>query len=136
MTFTASTRRFLSIMLTALFLLTTVTSVHAQASMIGTHDVINQEQASVDREALKGMLSDEAVQQKIASMGVSPEQVEQRINSLTADELAYFNAQLDEAPAGAGGGILGVIVLFLVIFIITDLLCATNVYKFVNCINR
>jgi hypothetical protein len=29
-----------------------------------------------------------------------------------------------------------VIVLFLVIFIITDLLCATNVYKFVNCINR
>jgi len=31
-----------------------------------------------------------------------------------------FNANLDEAPAGAG--ILGVIVLFLVIFIITDLL--------------
>ncbi|WP_339846454.1 PA2779 family protein [uncultured Halopseudomonas sp.] len=136
MTFTASTRRFLSIMLTALFLLTTVTSVHAKGSMIGTHDVINQEQASVDREALKGMLSDEAVQEKIASMGVSPEQVEQRINSLTADELAYFNAQLDEGPAGAGGGILGIIVLFLVIFIITDMLCATNVYKFVNCINR
>nr|WP_235801935.1 PA2779 family protein [Halopseudomonas pelagia] len=121
-------------MLTALFLLTTVTSVHAQASMIGTQDVISQEQVSVDREALKSMLSDEAVQEKMASMGVSSDQVEQRINSLTADELAYFNAQLDEAPAGAG--ILGVIVLFLVIFIITDLLCATNVYKFVNCINR
>ena len=77
-----------------------------------------------------------SVQEKIASMGVSPDQVEQRINSLTADELAYFNAQLDEAPAGAAGGILGVIVLFLVIFIVTDMLCATNVYKFVNCINR
>ena len=134
MTFTASTKRLLSIMLTALFLLTTVTSVHAQASMIGTHDVINQEQASVDREALKSMLSDEAVQEKIASMGVSSEQVEQRINSLTADELAHFNTQLDEAPAGAG--ILGIIVLFLVIFMITDMLCATNVYKFVNCVNR
>nr|WP_231703356.1 PA2779 family protein [Halopseudomonas pelagia] len=124
----------MSIMLTALFLLTTVTSVHAQASMIGTQEVITNEQVSVDREALKSMLSDEAVQEKMASMGVSPDQVEQRINSLTADELAYFNAQLDEAPAGAG--ILGVIVLFLVIFIITDLLCATNIYKFVNCINR
>lgn len=134
MTFMKTTKRYLSIMLTALFLLTTVTSVHAQASMIGTHDVISQEQVSVDREALKDMLADQAVQEKMASMGVSPEQVEQRINSLTADELAYFNAQLDEAPAGAG--ILGVIVLFLVIFIITDLLCATNVYKFVNCINR
>jgi transposase len=81
MTFTATTRRFLSIMLTALFLLTTVTSVHAQASMIGTSDVINQEQASVDRDALKSMLSDQAVQEKIASMGVSADQVEQRINS-------------------------------------------------------
>lgn len=136
MTFTATTRRFLSIMLAALFLLTTVTSVHAQASMIGTSDVINQQQTSVDRDALKSMLSDQAVQEKIASMGVSADQVEQRINSLTADELAYFNAQLDDAPAGAGGGILGVIVLFLVIFIITDMLCATNIYKFVNCINR
>lgn len=134
MTFMTSTRRYVSIMLTALFLLTTVTSVHAQASMIGTQEVISQEQVSVDREALTSMLSDEAVQEKMASMGVSTDQVEQRINSLTADELAYFNAQLDEAPAGAG--ILGVIVLFLVIFIITDLLCATNVYKFVNCINR
>ncbi|MEH6501120.1 MAG: PA2779 family protein [Pseudoalteromonas distincta] len=134
MTFMKSTKRYLSIMLTALFLLTTVTSVHAQGSMIGTQDVISQEQVSVDREALKSMLSDEAVQEKMASMGVSSDQVEQRINSLTADELAYFNAQLDEAPAGAG--ILGVIVLFLVIFIITDLLCATNIYKFVNCINR
>ncbi|WP_410402943.1 PA2779 family protein [Halopseudomonas pelagia] len=134
MTFMQSTKRYMSIMLTALFLLTTVTSVHAQASMIGTQEVITNEQVSVDREALKSMLSDEAVQEKMASMGVSPDQVEQRINSLTADELAYFNAQLDEAPAGAG--ILGVIVLFLVIFIITDLLCATNIYKFVNCINR
>lgn len=136
MNFTASVRRFLSIMLTSLFLLTTVTSVHAQASMIGTQEVINQQQANVDREALQNMLSDEAVQEKIISMGVSPDQVEQRINSLTADELAYFNTQLDEAPAGAAGGILGVVVLFLVIFIVTDMLCATNIYNFVNCINR
>lgn len=64
MTFMKSTKRYLSIMLTALFLLTTVTSVHAQGSMIGTQDVISQEQVSVDREALKSMLSDEAVQEK------------------------------------------------------------------------
>ena len=134
MTFMKSTKRYLSIMLTALFMLTSVSSVYAQGSMIGTHEVIAQEQLSVDRDALISMLDDQAVQEKLASMGVSPDQVEQRINSLTADELAYFNAQLDEAPAGAG--VLGVIVLFLVIFIITDMLCATNVFKFVNCINR
>ncbi|PKM05095.1 MAG: hypothetical protein CVV16_02755 [Gammaproteobacteria bacterium HGW-Gammaproteobacteria-6] len=129
-----STKRYLSIMLAALFMLTSVSSVYAQGSMVGTHEVIAQEQLSVDRDALISMLDDQAVQDKLASMGVSPDQVEQRINSLTADELAYFNAQLEEGPAGAG--VLGIIVLFLVIFIITDMLCATNVYKFVNCINR
>ncbi|SDR99933.1 hypothetical protein SAMN05216198_0952 [Halopseudomonas litoralis] len=131
---TSVTRRYLAIVMATLFMLTSMASIHAQASMVGTHEVIASEQLSVDRDQLKSMLDDEAVQDKLASMGVSPEQVEQRINSLTADELAHFNAQLDEAPAGAG--VLGVIVLFLVIFIITDMLCATNVFKFVNCINR
>lgn len=131
---TSATRRYVSMLMAALFMLTSMTSVYAQASMVGTHEVIAEEQLNVDRVQLKSMLDDQAVQDKLASMGVSPEQVEQRINSLTADELAYFNTQLDEAPAGAG--VLGVIVLFLVIFIITDMLCATNVFKFVNCINR
>ncbi|WP_193074336.1 PA2779 family protein [Pseudomonas sp. FME51] len=131
---TSTTRRYLAIIMATLFMLTSMASIHAQASMVGTHEVIASEQLSVDRDQLKSMLDDEAVQDKLASMGVSPEQVEQRINSLTADELAHFNAQLDEAPAGAG--VLGVIVLFLVIFIITDMLCATNIFRFVNCINR
>lgn len=131
---TSVTRRYLSILMAALFMFTSMASIHAQASMVGTHEVIASEQLSVDRDQLKAMLDDEAVQDKLASMGVSPDQVEQRINSLTAEELAYFNTQLDEAPAGAG--VLGVIVLFLVIFIITDMLCATNIFRFVNCINR
>ena len=134
---TSTVRRYLSIFLAALFMFTSMVSLHAQASqaaMIGTHEVIAQEQLQVDRDQLKTMLDDEAVQEKLASMGVSPEQVEQRINSLTGEELAHFNAQLDEAPAGAG--VVGVIVLFLVIFIITDMLCATNIFRFVNCINR
>lgn len=137
MNHTSAVRRYLSICMAALFMFTSMVSLHVQASqaaMTSTHEVIAEQQLSVDRDQLKAMLDDQAVQDKLASMGVSPEQVEQRINSLTADELAYFNAQLDEAPAGAG--ILGVIVLFLVIFIITDMLCATNVYRFVNCINR
>lgn len=134
---TSAVRRYLSIFMAALFMFTSMVSLHAQATqaaMTSTHEVIAEQQLSVDRDQLKAMLDDQGVQDKLASMGVSPEQVEQRINSLTADELAYFNAQLDEAPAGAG--ILGVIVLFLVIFIITDMLCATNIFRFVNCINR
>ena len=134
---TSTVRRYLSVFMAALFMFTSMVSLHVQASqaaMTATHEVIAQEQLSVDREQLKAMLDDAAVQDKLASMGVSPEQVEQRINSLTGEELAHFNAQLDEAPAGAG--VVGIIVLFLVIFIITDMLCATNIFRFVNCINR
>ena len=133
MTFMQSTRRYVSIMLTALFMLTSLASIHAQAStaMLGTQDLITDQQMSVDREALKSMLADEAVQDKLASMGVTPDQVEKRIDSLAASELAQFNAQLDEGAAGAG--VVGVIVLFLVIFAVTDILCITNIYSFINC---
>ncbi|GAA6130359.1 PA2779 family protein [Halopseudomonas sabulinigri] len=134
MTFMQSSKRYLSVVFAALFMLTSLISVQAQAAMVGTNEVIAQQQLTVDRAELKGMLQDEAVQEKLASMGVSPDQVDQRIDSLTADELAYFNTQLDEAPAGAG--VVGVIVLFLVIFIITDMLCATDIFSFIHCINR
>jgi len=105
----------------------------AQAAMIGTQEVLQMQQQQIDRQQLLSMLDEQGVQEKLVSLGVEREQVEQRIQSLTNAELAEFNRQLSEAPAG---GIVGVIVLFLVIFIITDMLCATNVFTFVKCINR
>ncbi|AZZ45860.1 PA2779 family protein [Stutzerimonas zhaodongensis] len=106
----------------------------AQAAMIGSAEIIAEQQQQVDRQQLLTMLENQDVQKKLVSMGVEQDQVEQRINSLTPAELAQFNQQLDQAPAGAG--VVGIIVLFLVIFIVTDLLCATNIFNFVNCINR
>ena len=105
----------------------------AQAAMIGTTEVLQAQQQQVDRQQLLSMLEDRGVQDKLASLGVERDQVEQRIQGLTNAELAQFNQQLSEAPAG---GIIGIIVLFLVIFIITDLLCATDIFSFVKCINR
>lgn len=105
----------------------------AQAAMIGTTEVLQAQQQQVNRQQLLSMLEDRGVQDKLASLGVERDQVEQRIQSLTNAELAQFNQQLSEAPAG---GIIGIIVLFLVIFIITDLLCATDIFSFVKCINR
>jgi hypothetical protein len=106
----------------------------AQAAMIGTPEVVAEQQQRVDQQQLLTMLDDQDVQKKLEAMGVDRDQVESRISSLTPAELAQFNQQLDAAPAGAG--VVGVIVLFLVIFIITDMLCATNIFNFVNCVNR
>lgn len=102
----------------------------AQAAMVGTGEVLQAQQQQVDREQLLKMLDDQGVQKKLQSMGVERSKVEQRIKSLSNEELAQFNQQLDEAPAG---GIIGIILLFLLIFVITDMLCITHIFTFVRC---
>ncbi|MEP9320476.1 PA2779 family protein [Pseudomonas sp. LABIM340] len=102
----------------------------AQAAMVGTGEVLQAQQQQVDREQLLKMLDDQGVQKKLQSMGVERSKVEQRIKSLSNEELAQFNQQLDQAPAG---GIIGIILLFLLIFVITDLLCITHIFTFVRC---
>lgn len=127
--------RRLAVLLAASQLLLLAEVPVSQAAMIGTGEVLQAQQQSVDRQQLLKMLDDQGVKDKLATMGVPRERVEQRIQSLTSAELAQFNQQLSEAPAG-GDGIIGIIVLFLVIFIITDMLCATDVFSFVKCINH
>lgn len=132
--FTSSFLRRIAAVVLMMHALLVVQVPQAQAAMIGTPEILSERQQQVDRQQLLGMLDDQDVQKKLESMGVERQQVEKRINSLTPAELAQFNQQLDNAPAGAG--VVGIIVLFLVIFIITDMLCATNIFNFVNCINR
>ncbi|UAW99513.1 PA2779 family protein [Halopseudomonas nanhaiensis] len=131
MTLTRTARRYLSAFMTALFMLTSMASLQAQAAMIGTHEVVAEQQLSMDRQALKDLLADQDVQNKMTDMGVSAADVEQRIDSLTAEELAQFNSQLEDGAAG--GSVVGVIVLFLLIFVVTDILCLTDIYSVVNC---
>lgn len=126
--------RRLAAILAVFHMLVVVQVPMANAAMVGTPEVLYEQQQQVDRQQLLGMLEDQGVQEKLQGMGVDRSQVAERINSLTNAELAQFNQQLSEAPAGAG--VVGVIVLFLVIFIITDMLCATNIFSFVKCINR
>ncbi|WP_271409074.1 PA2779 family protein [Pseudomonas sp. Q1-7] len=108
----------------------------AQAAMIGTPQAMQEQtlpqHQPVDRAQLRAMLDDRQVQQKLESLGVPREQVEARIASLTPAELQQFNQRLEQEPAG---GWVGIIVLFLVIFIITDMLCATDIFTFIKCIN-
>lgn len=125
--------RRLAALLAASQLLLSVQMPVAQAAMVGTAEVLQAQQQQVDRQQLLAMLDDQGVRDKLVSLGVEREQVEQRIQSLTGAELAQFNQQLSEAPAG---GIIGIIVLFLLIFILTDMLCATDIFSFVKCINR
>jgi Mg2+ and Co2+ transporter CorA len=100
-----------------------------QAAMISTPDVIQSQQSQYDREQLFSMLDRDDVQEKLVSMGVAPELVQERINSMTDFEIAQLNQQINDMPAG---GILGVIVLIFVVFVITDAIGATDIFPFVR----
>ncbi|HKK56505.1 MAG TPA: PA2779 family protein [Marinobacter sp.] len=118
-------------MILAMALATTWSSTTV-AGVVGTGEVLSEQRAEVDRQSLMSMLERQDVKEALSTMGVDQSELENRIQSLTPSELADFNNQLAEAPVGQD--VVGVIVLFLLVFIITDMLCATNIFSFVNCI--
>ncbi|MBO6849758.1 MAG: PA2779 family protein [Marinobacter sp.] len=124
--------RHVSFFLAILMAMTTVWSSAATADVIGTGELLTEQRADIDRESLLNMLEQQEVKDKLADMGVSQDVVEERIQNLTPAELAEFEQQL--AQAEVGEGVVGIIVLFLLVFIITDMLCATNIFSFINCI--
>jgi hypothetical protein len=67
-------------------------------------------------------------------LGVSPQDVDLRINSMTTLELAQLNASLQDAPAGAG--VLGVVLTVFIVFVITDVIGATDIFPFIRPVNR
>ncbi|MGO1693377.1 MAG: PA2779 family protein [Marinobacter sp.] len=122
----------ISAIMTLVMVLSSMWAIPASASIVGTGELLTEQRADIDREALMGMLEREDVKSTLTSMGVGEQEVRDRIQSLTPSELADFKQQLAEAPAGEG--VVGIIVLFLLVFIITDILCATDIFPFINCI--
>lgn len=100
-----------------------------QAAMISTPDIIQSQQSAYDREQLSSMLERDDVQQQLLSMGVAPDNVQERVNSMTDFEIAQLNEQINDMPAG---GILGAIVLIFVVFVVTDAIGATDIFPFVR----
>jgi len=102
----------------------------AQAGMIGTDQVISSTQAQSDRAHLIESLSRADLADQLRSAGVDPVQLQDRVSSLTDEEVAMLNEQLDQLPAG--GGILSIAVFVFVVLLITDILGYTDVFPFVK----
>ena len=105
----------------------------AQAGLVSTNAVINSQSGSYSQADLHTAMASAELQEQLQTMGVDVEQLNDRIASLTPDEIQQLNAELEHAPAG---GIIDVLLTVFVVFIITDMLCATDIFTFVNCINK
>ncbi|MBD3618866.1 MAG: PA2779 family protein [Chromatiales bacterium] len=104
--------------------------VPVQAAMVGTQQVVQAEQSRVDRAQLLAALEREDVRSQLESMGVDQAMAAERVAAMTDAEIAELNQRIGELPAG--GDALGVILVIFLVFVITDVLGATDIFPFIN----
>jgi len=102
----------------------------AQAAMIGNQQIINQNHPDQTRDSLQQLLQQETARQQLQAWGVSPDQLKSRIDSLTDAELASINRQVNDL--NAGGNILGILLVIFIVFVITDVIGATDIFPFIH----
>jgi uncharacterized small protein (DUF1192 family) len=119
--------------LAILILLSGLMSAYSQAGVVPTHDILAADEVSYSTAELRAALDSAELQEQLSDMGVDTAQLAERIASLTPAEIQQLNAELENQPAG---GIIGVLLTIFIIFIITDMLCATDIFGFVKCINK
>lgn len=107
-------------------------SGYAQAKMIPTVSVISADGQEYDQQQLLSALASDELKQQLQDLGVDTKQLNDRIASLTTEEIQQLNTELSEQPAG---GIVGALLTIFIVLVVTDMLCATDVFNFVRCIN-
>tara|TARA_R110002074_G_scaffold219681_1_gene390344 strand:- start:94 stop:489 length:396 start_codon:yes stop_codon:yes gene_type:complete len=104
-----------------------------QAAMLSTTDISLTLDGQVSVERLLGELERPQLQMKLVAMGVDPAQAEDRLRRMTDSELQALAANFDSAPAGGSAG--GILLTLFIVFVVTDMLGATDIFPFVKKIN-
>lgn len=113
-----------------------VVLVPAQAAMVTTGEVINEDTSlATDRDRLNALMQRGEVRQELQRQGIDPNEAAARVAALSDAEVAQVTARLDELPAGqsAIGIIIGAAVLIFIVLLVTDLLCLTSIFNFTRC---
>jgi hypothetical protein len=112
-------------------MLTLMPMLPVQAAMIGTDQIVNPAQSGLDRDELARLFDEEAAQQQLLAWGVSPDWIKARVSSLTDAELVRISQETDNLKAG-GESILGILALIFIVFVITDVIGATDIFPFIH----
>jgi len=105
--------------------------IPAQAAMVGTGEIVGATPARAAESTVRRFVEQQAAREQLQAWGVNPASLDARISSLSDSELARINQGIDSARAG-GTSVLGVIVLIFVIFVITDVIGATDIFPFIH----
>jgi hypothetical protein len=129
-----SSAKLVSVFLTLVlsFIYAPIPSVFA--AMVGTEDVLGNQDVQLAREKIRVFLERKEVQDILTSQGIDPLEAKARVQSLSDAEVKQVAAKIDQLPAG--GGILGALILIAVVFflvlLILDLLGYIDVFSFIH----
>ena len=123
-------KRTLATILAIAILSLSYNSVHA--ARVSNEQVISQTQQLDAQKQLVDIINRADVKQQLLALGVGPEHVTSRINQMTADEIAQLNRQIEALPAG--GDLLGVLLVVFIVFVITNVIGATDIFPFIKSI--
>lgn len=102
--------------------------VPAQAGIVGTPQLLQQEQQALSVAQVQQWLSRADVRQQLETLGVDTQQASARVAALTDQELQQLALHMDKQPAG-GDGLLTVIGIVFVVLLILELVGVTNIFS-------
>lgn len=100
---------------------------HATAAIIKTETAIEATNRDQQIDRVNEVLSQQAVQEALVSLGVDPDDARARVRTLTAEELQTLDQRLNQLPAG-GTGVIEVVGIVAIVLIILELLHVTNFF--------
>ncbi|MCG8439642.1 MAG: PA2779 family protein [Pseudomonadales bacterium] len=102
----------------------------AHAAMVGNDTVIQQQDRAAMKAQVMQLMDHQAAAQALEKNGVTKEQVSERLDRLSHQELQQLAQKSEELPAGQG--VLGIVLAIILILVILDLLGATDVFPVID----
>lgn len=113
--------------LVAAALLVTAPLAPVHAVIVSTEQAIVMSEHDVVLARVTAALERDDVRAQLTALGVDPQHALERVAALTPAELAAIDGQLADLPAG--GSLLAVLGVLLVVLIVLDLVGVTNVFS-------
>lgn len=122
-------KQLIARILSAVMLLNCIPFAAANAAVATTGQAMMSERAHI-----MNIIKREDVRAEFAHYGITADEMEMKLASMSDSEIRYLHGQLETLPAGqsAVGAIIGAAVLVFIILLVTDLLGLTSVFGFVN----
>lgn len=96
----------------------------SQAAMVGTQDLLMEQPSAVLD------VQRQSIEKQLVELGVDAPNARQRVARMSDSQIAEISSRIAELPAGADAG--GILLTIFIVFVITDVIGATDIFPFIK----